>query len=102
MIQIARLALSFSKLAILGIFLTGLSASALADPIVVSYTVSGSSGAWVLDFSLTNNVNSGQVVYLFGVLLPAQDILNSPAGSVNTTGSGATTWNPSTGNGGIS
>lgn len=78
------------------------SLSALASPVGVSYTVSGSSSDWTLNFSVTNNVNSGQVVYFFGVLLPAQDILNSPDGSVNFVGGSlATVWNPSLdGNGG--
>lgn len=56
---------------------------ASADGIGVTYTVSGSSGAWILDFSVTNNLNAGQDVYLFGVLLPAQDIVASPAGWTN-------------------
>jgi hypothetical protein len=67
-----------------------------ADAVGVSYTVSGSSGAWILDFSVTNNVNAGQDVYFFGVLLPTQDIVGSPTGFVNcASGCTTTTWNPS-------
>lgn len=56
---------------------------ASADPVGVTYTVSGSSGAWILDFSVTNDLNVGQDVYLFGVSLPAQDIVASPTGWTN-------------------
>lgn len=89
-------------IAVLFLFLCAASANVYAAPIGVSFTVSGSSSDWTLNFSVTNNVNSGQVVYFFGVLLPAQDILNSPDGSVNFVGgSHATIWNPSLdGNGG--
>jgi hypothetical protein len=67
-----------------------------ADAVGVSYTVSGSSGSWILDFSVTNNVNAGQVVYFFGVLLPTQDIVGSPTGFVNCASHcTTTTWNPS-------
>ena len=90
--------------ALLCLFLVAASATVSAAPVGVNYTVSGSSGAWTLNFSVTNNVVSGQAVYFFGVLLPAQDIVNSPAGSVNTAccpgGSPTTTWNPSLDGGG--
>jgi hypothetical protein len=52
-------------------------------PIDVTYTVSGTSGAWILDFSVTNHLNVGQDVYLWGVFLPAQDVVASPAGWTN-------------------
>ncbi|MFZ0334993.1 MAG: hypothetical protein WA855_14945 [Candidatus Acidiferrales bacterium] len=94
---LSRLAKCVTKLAVLCIFLIAASASVFASPVGVSYTVSGSSGDWTLNFSVTNNVNSGQDMYFFGVLLPAQDVINSPAGSVNFVGGSlATTWNPST------
>jgi hypothetical protein len=53
---------------------------AAAGPIGVTYTVGGSSGAWVVNFSVTNNINAGQVVYGFGIVAPTQDITNLPTG----------------------
>lgn len=52
--------------------------SASATPVAVTYTVSGTSGAWVLDFTVGNNLNPGQDIYIFGVLLPTTNILASP------------------------
>lgn len=65
--------------------------AANASPVGVSYTVSGSSGAWILDFSVTNNLNAGQGVYFFGVLLPAQDISSDPNSSWINCANGCTT-----------
>jgi hypothetical protein len=41
----------------------------MASPIVVSYTVTGSSGDWTLDFSVTNNLSGApnETFYFFGV-----------------------------------
>ena len=52
-----------------------------AAAIDVSYTVSGSQGAWNLDFTVTNNMTAwpGQDVYQFGVVLSAGDVTGSPA-----------------------
>lgn len=87
---------SFVKIGVLCVFLALAGARAFADPVGVSYTVTGSSGAWILDFSVTNNLNAGQDVYLFGVLLPAQDITNNPADYQNClNGCTQTTFNPS-------
>ena len=47
------------------VFLGGAS-QALADPVDVTYTVSGSAGSWLLDFSVTNNLGGTQEVYFFG------------------------------------
>ena len=63
-----------------------------ALPIDVTYTVSGSSGDYQLDFSVTNNLNWGQDVYFFGVQLAARDIVSSPA-SFNP--NSWTSWNNS-------
>jgi len=73
------------------------SASSQASAIGVSYTVTGAPGAWVLNFSFTNNV-PGQVLYFFGVNLPVQNVVSSPSGFVNcwSTGCSKTTINPST------
>ena len=45
--------------------------NAAADPVDVSYTVSGSSGAYTLDFSVTNNLSAPFNIYQFAVDLPA-------------------------------
>jgi hypothetical protein len=50
-----------------------------ADPIFVSYTVSGTPGNYDLDFSVTNNMTAWhQNVYLFGVSLSGFDVASSP------------------------
>lgn len=83
-----------SRLAIACAFLAVAATSAMAAPIGVTYTVSGSAGAWMLDFSLTNNINSGQVVYFFGIVAPTQDITNLPTGWTNcANGCTTTTFN---------
>lgn len=51
---------------------------AMAAPLV-DYTVSGVSGNYALDFSVTNNLGSGQGLYFFGVKLGARDIVASPS-----------------------
>jgi hypothetical protein len=89
------LAKFFAKLAALGALLIVASVGAFASPVGVSYTVSGSSGDWTLDFSVTNNVTAGQNVYFFGVSLPAQDIVGTPAGAMAGCSSCVSgTWNP--------
>lgn len=45
-----------------------------------SYSVSGSSGNWSLDFSVNNNLGGTNDIYFFGVLLPARAITGSPTG----------------------
>jgi hypothetical protein len=80
----------------LGAFFLCFCGSASASPVGVSYTVSGSAGDWTLNFSVSNNVNSGQVVYVFGVLLPSQNIVNYPTGWATK----HPTWNPSLAGGG--
>jgi hypothetical protein len=56
--------------------------TAQASPIDVSYSVSGSPGEWLLDFTVTNNLDQfggpGQLIYLFAVALPSTDISMSP------------------------
>ncbi|MGB7023724.1 MAG: PEP-CTERM sorting domain-containing protein [Candidatus Acidiferrales bacterium] len=89
--RVAKLSLGLALLClVLGV------GPAVASPVGVTYAVSGSSGAWILDFSVTNNLNAGQGVYFFGILLPGQDIINSPTGWTNCiSGCTATTFNPS-------
>lgn len=55
--------------------------AAYAGP-VVTYSVSGSAGNWVLDFSVTNNLNPSDMdIYFFGVELDTgRNIAGSPAG----------------------
>ena len=52
------------------LFLFGTVEAAKANPVDVSFTVSGSAGNWVYDFSVTNNLGAGTELYLFGVRLP--------------------------------
>ena len=46
----------------------------------VAFKVSGSSGNWTLDFSVTNTLGANNNIYFFGVLLPAPDITATPSG----------------------
>ena len=71
---------------IASLVLLGGASHALADPVDVSFTVSGSPGSWLLDFSITNNLGGGtNDVYFFGTQLSARNIAGSPSG-----------WNPDT------
>jgi hypothetical protein len=45
---------------------------------IVSYSVSGSSGNWTLDFSVTNTLGGHNGIYIFGVLLPEHNITGVP------------------------
>ena len=60
-----------------------LAASALlqAAPIGVTYTVSGSAGNWILNFTVANNLVGApdQALYLFGVNLSTPNVVGSPA-----------------------
>lgn len=94
MLNLTRIAKYFARFAALCVLVTAASASVFASPVGVTYTVSGSAGDWTLNFSVTNNVVAGQVVFFFGVLLPGQSISGSPAGWGNTTRSFGSTWNP--------
>ena len=58
-------------------FGTSAAKAAIVD---VSYAVSGSSGNWLLDFSVTNNLGGANSLYLFGVRMPDRDIDGSPSG----------------------
>jgi hypothetical protein len=50
--------------------------TARADPVDVTYTVTGSAGNWTLNFSVTNNISSTQDIYFFGV--QASNFLSGP------------------------
>jgi hypothetical protein len=59
--------------------------SADAAAVGVSYSVTGSAGNWTLDFKVTNGeTGTDQALYLFGVLLSANNVLGSPAGYDST------------------
>ena len=55
---------------------------ASAGAIDVTYAVSGSAGAWDLNFTVANNMTGGpeQDIYQFGVQLSAPGIIGSPTG----------------------
>jgi PEP-CTERM motif len=55
---------------------------ACAGVIDVTYTVSGSPGAWDLNFTVADNLTAGpaQDIYQFGVQLSVPGIIGSPAG----------------------
>ena len=66
---------------VVGAFASSLAlGSAQANPVDVTYTVSGSPGAWSYDFSVTNNLGTPFSIYLFGVSFSADHISASPAG----------------------
>jgi hypothetical protein len=67
-------------LTIIGLLLATSIAVARADPVDVSYTVSGAAGNWTLDFSVTDNLGGTNAIYFFGIRLPARDITGSPLG----------------------
>ncbi len=46
----------------------------------VTETVSGSSGAWILDFDVSNNLPSGGNLYFFGVKTDIADAIGTPTG----------------------
>jgi hypothetical protein len=55
-------------------------ACAQADPIDVTYTVTGSSGDWLYDFSITNNLGGTLDIYSVSVTLPSAYYAGSPTG----------------------
>ena len=65
--------------AVAGLAFLGATPVAQASPIDVAYTVSGSAGNWIYDFSVTNNLGGTNDIYLFGVELGARNIAGSPA-----------------------
>jgi hypothetical protein len=54
--------------------------AAQAAPVDVTMTVSGSSGNWVYDFSVSNNLGGTNDIYFFGVALPTENVTAAPAG----------------------
>ena len=68
--------------------LVGIS-SLKANPIDVSYTISGTTGDYYLDFTVTNNLNAGQLVYFFGIQSSDAVVTGSPTGFASL---GSTPW----------
>ncbi len=64
-----------------------------ADPVNVSYNVTGSSGDYTLNFSVTNNIDSNQRIYFFGTRLSGSGVTGSPADWDSSTWP---IWNPAT------
>jgi hypothetical protein len=64
------------------VLVTVASSAAYAAAIDVTYTVSGSPGAWDLTFTVSNNLTNWptQDVYQFGVQLSRPGVIGSPAG----------------------
>ncbi len=60
-------------------------ASAQASPIDVSYTVTGSSGNWLYDFSVTNNLGGTLDIYAVNFTLSDAYYAGSPIGWVPST-----------------
>jgi hypothetical protein len=83
--QSPRLSLHIKLFGLCAAFLfLGVTNATQASPIDVSYTVSGSPGDWVLDFSVTNNIvvpnqAGASFVYLWGVQI-GDAIIASPSG----------------------
>jgi hypothetical protein len=70
---------SFSSLCAALAFLICLSVeTAKANSVDVSYTVSGSAGNWLVDFSVTNNLVGGYGIYYLAFALPSTNIVNLP------------------------
>ena len=67
------------KAFLLGIFFT-VAGIANASPVEVSYTVGGSANAWLLNFTVTNNLGGTNGIYFFDVAAPSTFIVDSPFG----------------------
>jgi len=59
--------------------LLGSAATAVAAPVDVSFSVTGSSGNWVYDFTIKNNLTEPTGVYFFGVQIGQTNVTGSPA-----------------------
>ncbi len=54
------------------------SPAARAATVDVTQTVTGSSGAWVVDFTVVNNIGGTNDIYFFGVVDPSSTRLSAP------------------------
>lgn len=59
--------MNFCKLAPIGAAIALVCAPAFAKSVDVSFSVAGQAGAWVVDFSFTNNLSSAASLFLLGV-----------------------------------
>jgi hypothetical protein len=66
--------------ALAGAVLLAYISGAQANPVDVTYTVSGSPGDWILNFSVTDNLGGTNDLYFFGVSIGSPDIVGSPTG----------------------
>jgi len=66
--------------AIAGLAFLGTLSVAHASAVDVTYTVSGSAGNLVYDFSVINNIGGANGIYLFGVRLNVDNRVGSPVG----------------------
>jgi hypothetical protein len=87
-------AISVSVASCVVALLAGVPARADMLPPTVTFTVSGSSGDWTLDFSVTNNTD--QNLYLFAVQLPTSDITAFPTGWTGADGTVTSPVGPAT------
>jgi hypothetical protein len=71
---------AFHKAGLAGaLLLAALATTASADPIDVSFTVTGSANDWTLHFSVTNNLGGTNDINFFGVQLPLRLISGAPS-----------------------
>jgi hypothetical protein len=80
---------------IASLLMLGVVGTAQALPIDVTYTVSGSAGNWLYDFSVDNNLGGTNDIYMFGVQFSADHIVSSPTGWVDkaSISPGSIPWN---------
>jgi hypothetical protein len=83
---------SYVLSALIGLALFESLPAAKASPVDVSFTVSGSAGNWLLDFSVTNNLGGTNGLYAFGVRLAAPSVVGSPSGWDPNALPGGTNW----------
>jgi hypothetical protein len=70
-----------------GLLLLSFPYSARAFSVDVAFTVTGTPGNWIYDFSVTNNIGGTNRIYFFDVALPQTFIAGSPDGFNNYSGS---------------
>jgi len=78
-----KLRIAMALVALAGLLL-GAGATARANSVDVSYTLSGSPGNWLYDFSFTNNLAANFNIYAVDVTLTNPSAAGSPPGWVPT------------------
>jgi hypothetical protein len=66
--------------------------SAQANTVDVSYTISGSPGNWLYDFTVTNNLGGNLDIYAVAIFYPNPSAAGSPSNWVPQTGVGTIQW----------